>query len=253
MDWIHAGILIASLASCWFGSAFADAPAFDRPGIAFSTGTLPAHSVAWEQGLPDFVHASDDGVSSTSYAFDGTLRAGVTDSVEVQIASSWNEAETHAHGNTERSDGRGDLSFAIKAALPSSHPDFSWATLAAVTDADGARAFTNARTTYDLGVALGYSLSERVATEFYANAERADGANRYDISPNLNVSISSTIAAFIEAAAAYSGHGLDQALAGGGFTLMLTPSVQLDLSADFGLTSRSPNVLAGFGISVFFG
>ncbi len=102
-------------------------------------------------------------------------------------------------------------------------------------------------------MALGYSLSEHVAAEFYANAERADGANRYDISPNLNVSISSTIAAFIEAAAAYSGHGLDQALAGGGFTLMLTPSVQLDLSADFGLTSRSPNVLAGFGISVFFG
>ncbi len=159
----------------------------------------------------------------------------MTDTVEVQIATSWNEAETHAHGNTERSDGRGDLSFAIKAALPSSHPDFSWATLAAVTDANGARAFRTEGTTYDLGVALGYSLSEHVAAEFYANAERADGTSRFDVSPNLNFSISSTIAAFIEAAAAYSGHGLDQALAGGGFTLMLTPSVQLDLSADFGL------------------
>ena len=36
-------------------------PAFDRPGIAFSTTTLPAGSFAWEQGLPDFEHSSGGG------------------------------------------------------------------------------------------------------------------------------------------------------------------------------------------------
>jgi hypothetical protein len=84
------------------------------------------------------------------------------------------------------------------------------------------------------------------------NAEHTDGSNAFDVSPNLNFAISRTIAAFVEAAASYSGHGLDQALVGGGFTMMVTGAVQLDLSADFGLTSSSPDVLAGFGISVFF-
>jgi hypothetical protein len=247
-----AGTLFVLLGLCRIEPAQADAPTFDRPGIAFSTGTLPARSVAWEQGLPDFAHTSDGGISSTLYAFDSTLRVGLTDSVEAQIATSLNEIKTRAEGNTERSDGRGDVSFAIKAALPSSHPDFSWATLAAVTDANGARAFTNGSTTYDLGVAFGYALDDRLSAELYLNAEHSDGSNDFDVSPNLNFPISSTIAAFVEAAASYSGHGLDQALAGGGFTMMVTSAVQLDLSADFGLTSRSPDVLAGFGISVFF-
>ena len=238
---------------CSIGSAWADAPAFDRPGIAFSTGTLPARSVAWEQGLPDFEHDSDRGVSSTLYTLDSRLRVGISDSIEVQLgASLFNEMQIHAAGNTDRADGRSDLSFAVKVALPSSSEGFSWATLAAVTDSSGANNFTNGAATYDLGVALGFAISDNVSTELYVNAERSDGDNSVDVSPNLNIAISQTVSAFVEAGATYSGHGLDQAVAGGGFTMMVTPAVQLDLSADFGLTSRSPDVLAGFGVSIFF-
>ena len=251
MNWI-AGAFVALIGLCFFELAQADVPAFDRPGIAFSTGTLPARSVTWEQGLPDFARTSDGGTDSTLYAFDSTLRVGLTDSVEAQIATSLNESKTHSTGSTEHSDGRGDLSVAIKAGLPSSRSDFSWATLAAVTYANGGRAFTNGSTAYDLGVALGYSFTDRVSSELYMNAEHTDGSNAFDVSPNLNFAISRTIAAFVEAAASYSGHGLDQALVGGGFTMRVTGAVQLDLSADFGLTSSSPDVLAGFGISVFF-
>ena len=160
--------------------------------------------------------------------------------------------ETRAAGDTDRADGSSDVSFAVKAALPSSRQDFSWATLVAVTDSSGANNFTNGATTYDLGVALGFALSDIVSTELYANAEHIDGSNSVDVSPNLNIAISQTVTAFVEAGATYSGHGLDESVAGGGFTMMVTPSVQLDLSADFGLTSRSPDVLAGFGVSVFF-
>jgi hypothetical protein len=253
MDWNRAAAVIVLLSPRWIGPALADTPAFDRPGIAFSTGTVPARSVAWEQGIPDFAHSSDKGVSSTLYTFDTTLRVGVTDAVEMQLSSSLiNRMKTHSAGNTDRADGRGDITFAIKGALPSSRADFSWATLAAVTDASGSDGVTNGGTTYDFGLALGYSLGDRAAAELYVNAERADGSNSFDVSPNLNFAISRTVAAFIEAGAVYSGHGLDQGLAGGGFTMMVTPTMQLDLSADFGLTSRSPDVLAGFGISVFF-
>jgi hypothetical protein len=121
-----------------------------------------------------------------------------------------------------------------------------------VTDSSGADNFTNGATAYDVGVALGYALSDDVSTEIYVNVERIDGSGSVDVSPNLNIAISQSITAFLEAGAAYSGHGLDQAVAGGGFTLLVTPTVQLDLSADFGLTSKSPDVLAGFGVSVLF-
>jgi len=78
MNWI-AGAFVALIGLCFFEVAQADVPAFDRPGIAFSTGTLPARSVTWEQGLPDFARTSDGGTDSTLYAFDSTLRVGLTE------------------------------------------------------------------------------------------------------------------------------------------------------------------------------
>ncbi len=239
--------------TCVIGNAWADGPPFDRPGIAFSTGTLPARSVAWEQGLPDFERSSDRRITSTLYTFDSRLRVGVTDSFEVQFgAALFNELELREAGDTDHANGRSDASFAVKAALPSSHPDFSWAMLAGVTDSSGANYFTNGTTSYDFGVALGYALGDNVSTEVYVNVEHLDGSNSLTISPNLNFAISESISAFVEAGAVHSGSGLDEAVAGGGFTMLITPTVQLDLSADFGLTSKSPDVLAGFGVSVFF-
>ena len=41
-------------------------------------------------------------------------------------------------------------------------------------------------------------------------------------------------------------------VAGGGVTWMVAPTVQLDLSANVGLTTDSTDLQAGFGISMFF-
>jgi hypothetical protein len=238
---------------CWpVSDACGDAPPFDRPGIAFSTGTLPAGTFAWEQGAPDFEHSSHDGVDTTLYSADSRLRVGLTDSVEVQAAAAlFNEMRTHTSGNTENADGRGDTSLAVKVALPA-HQRFSWAALGAVTFSDGANQFTNGSTAYDLGIAVGYAFNDDAAGELYVNVNHLDGDTSFDVSPNLNFTISQSLAGFVEMGATYNNHGLDEAVAGGGFTLMVTPVVQLDLSADFGLTNKSPDVLAGFGLSVFF-
>ena len=68
-------------------SARADGPAFDRPGIAFSPSTLPAHAFAWEQGLPDFQQDRSDGVTQRAYAASTRLRYGIADRWEVQLAA----------------------------------------------------------------------------------------------------------------------------------------------------------------------
>jgi len=245
-------VTLLSLLCCSVGDACADTPAFDRPGIAFSTGTLPAETLAWEQGAPDFEHSSYHGVDTTWYSADSRLRVGITDSVEVQVAAAlFNEMQTHASGNTDTADGRGDTSLAVKVALPA-HRHFSWAALGAVTFSDGASQFTNGSTAYDLGIALGYTFDDDVAGELYVNANLQDGDTSFDVSPNLNFTITQSLAGFVEMGATYGNHGLDEAVAGGGFTLMVTPVLQLDLSADFGLTNRSPDVVGGFGVSVFF-
>ena len=77
-----------------------------------------------------------------------------------------------------------------------------------------------------------------------------DGATSVQISPNLNVGLTQTLGAFVEAGAVFGDHGTSNVVAGGGFTWMATPAVQLDASADFGLTSQSPKIAAGLRIGL---
>jgi len=230
----------------------ADAPPFDRPGIAFSTATLPAGTFMWEQGAPDVETSSQSDDAETTYGVGSRFRAALTDSVEVQVATSFFDVSRwHAAGKTETADGRGDASVALKAALPSANERFSWATLATVTSANGANRFTNGSTSYDLGATVGYQLSDSMNTGLFVDVGHLDGATNVQVSPNLNVGLTRTLGAFVEAGAVFADHGTSDVVAGGGFTWMVTPAVQLDASADFGLTSQSPKVVAGLGVSVY--
>jgi len=240
---------VASIA----GVANADAPPFDRPGIAFSTGTLPAGSFMWEQGAPDVETSPRSDDAETTYGVASRFRAALTDAVEVQLATSFlNSSRSHAAGKTATADGGGDASASLKAAWPSSSDRFTWATLATVTFANGANRFTNGSTAYDLGTTLGYRLTDSTSTAFFVDVGRLDGATNVQISPNLNITLTQTIGVFVEAGAVFADHGTRDVVAGGGFTWMVTPAVQLDASADFGLTSQSPKVAAGLGVSVYF-
>ncbi len=120
-------------------SGTADAPAFDRPGIAFSTATIPPGSFALEFGIPDFVHASGSGSQSTLYSLDTNLRAGLGQNVELQLATPLLDYQrTHDAGVSDSASGVGDSTLSVKVALPSKAQRFSWAALAGVTFATGA-------------------------------------------------------------------------------------------------------------------
>ena len=231
----------------------AAAPAFDRPGIGFGTATLAPGTFAWEQGVPDFQRTSDSGADSTLYSATTLLRAGLTRTLELQLGSAIaNRLQERAAGHTTTVHGRGDMTLALKMTLPSPSAQLSWAALGAVNFADGSRAFAATRTGYDLGVTLSYELSDAWSGGFYINASRADGTSTVDVSPSLNFAIAKSLGAFVEVGANYGSHGLNDAVLGGGFTLMVTRAVQLDLSADVGLTSNSPKLQGGFGVCVYF-
>ena len=238
----------ATLALFAAAPALADTPAFDRPGIAFSTTTLPAGSFAWEQGLPDFVHDSSGGASATLYSANTNIRIGLTPQIEVQLGAAlfnWLDAD----GGNES--GIGDSSVALKAALPSNIADFSWAVLAAVSLPTGEDPFTADDPQYDLGVTLSQDLDDQLSAAFYVNASHLDGDTTWSVSPSLGIAVSDRLGAYVEAGADF-GAGAQDRVAGGGLTWMLTPTVQLDVSAVFGLNDETPDVAGGFGVSAYF-
>ncbi|MDC8015672.1 transporter [Tahibacter soli] len=239
--------LVAAFAAT---TAHADTPAFDRPGIAFSTTTLPRGGVSWEQGLPDFQRDDDGGTRATQYAANTNLRIGLADGVEVQVSGSpFNVA--HVRGApTER--GGGDSGVAVKIALPSRAEKFSWAVLAGATFDTGSRAFTNGDTEYSLATTFGYDLSDVVSSSLYLAASRSGGESTRAWSPGLGFTVSERFGAFFEAGFEYPEHGPATRVAGGGVTWMATPRLQLDFSMDFGVNDAAPDVQGGIGFSLYF-
>jgi hypothetical protein len=234
------------------GSALADTPAFDRPGIAFSTTTIPRGSFALELGVPDFIHASDSGSRSTTYRLDTNARAGLGSVVELQLATPLlNYRHSDTAGVADSTSGLGDSRLSLKAALPSSNADFSWAMLAGVTFASGASAFSGGGTQYTLATSMNQKLDDTWTAGFYIELDGADGATDYTLSPDLNFTLGSTLNGYVEAAYTHVPHSPDSSVAGAGLAWMVTPIAQLDLSFDLGLTNASPKLQGGIGFSIY--
>jgi hypothetical protein len=231
----------------------ADAPSFDRPGIAFATGTLPKGAFAWEQGLPDFERDDSGGVRSTTYSANTNLRLGLSDRVELQLATSpFHYLREHDSDGRRSRHGAGDTGLALKISLPSSHDKFSWAVLGAVTAASGDRDFSNGATQYSLGTTLGYDFSDAVSGALYFNLDRSDGADTWSWSPSLSYAISDRVGAYVEAGWSHTDHQPTTSVAGVGVTFMATPKIQLDASLDAGLDRDSPDLQGGVGVAFYF-
>ena len=241
-----------TLLAC-MGVAQADPPAFDRPGIAFSVTTLPAGSISWEQGLPDLSRDRSDGITRTEYSAGSLLRVGLGEKIELQVGhAAFNLLRNTGAGESLREHGAGDTSFALKVALPALGENLQWALLGSTTLATGNTAFTAGDTAHALGTTLEWSLDERSALAFYANVETLDGDTTLSLSPSYSVALNDAVGLFAEAGYTRKRNLPDDVVAGGGVTWLVAPTVQLDLSANVGLTSDSTDLQAGFGISVFF-
>lgn len=244
---------LAALAAPACADEAADPPSFDRPGIAFSTGTLPRGGFAWEQGLPDFERDRSDGIRSTSYNANTNLRLGLTDTLEVQLATSpYNYLRESGNGARRSAHGAGDTSLALKVALPSSHDKFSWALLGSATVATGARDFSDGRDRYALGATVAYDFDDATSGSLYLNVERSGGIEAWTFSPSLSRAFSARWGGYVEAGWTRTAHAPDTGVAGVGLTFMATPTIQLDASLDAGLNDASPDWQGGVGVSLFF-
>jgi len=181
------------------------------------------------------------------------VRIGLFDGAELQLATAlFNQLEIKTAGSSQTFRGAGDTRLGLKVALPSSSDKFSWATLGSVTLNTGSEEFSNNAKQYDLGVSLALDLAPDVTGGFYVNATHLDGENSIAISPSLSFGLSETVGTYVEAGYFSNAGEPNSSVAGGGLTWMVTPTVQLDASADFGLNSDSPDVTGGFGVSIYF-
>ncbi len=232
--------------------AWAEPPAFDRPGIGFASAVLPAGSFAWEQGLPDAERDSEGGVRSTAYTAATLFRYGLTETVEVQLAGSpYNRTTIRGPGFREHATGAGDTAIALKWAPVLDSQTTTLALLGAVSFSTGSDDFTNDKSVTSFGAAATRDLGNSRSLGVYANVDHAGGENTWTASTSFGFPVHGDIGAYLELAR-ITGGGSSASLAGAGATWTLQERVQFDLSVDAGLTDQSPDLLAGFGVSVFW-
>jgi hypothetical protein len=228
-----------------------DTPSFDRPGIAFSTQTLPAGSLDWEQGLPDVVRNNDQGTESTLYSADTRIRVGLTSKLELQIADSlYNHMQTRTADTVTTDHGVSDLTLALKLAMPATQ-NISWALLGGVSLTTGQAPFTSDTQQYLVAVSANVRLDDSYAVGMYAGINRAGHDNTYMLAPNVSFSLSTSLGGYLEAGYTFGDHIDKVEVAGGGLAWMVSDRVQLDIYALLGLTDRSTDLQTGFGLSVY--
>ena len=239
-------LLVASFGVC----AADDAPAFDRPGISFSTQTLPRGGFAWEQGLPDASYDESGGVRTTTWVADTNLRLGLSDSLEVQLgADSYGGMRQRGRGIRSDERGGGDGRIGLKWVPATGNKTFSWGMLATATLPFGEAPLGDGGHDFDLGAAASWTLPRDASVSLYLDRSWAEGGG-WLFSPNYGFALSDTVGAYVEAG---FGSGTQrQRVAGGGVTWMATPRVQLDASFLRGLDASSPDWQAGIGLSVYF-
>lgn len=232
--------------------AFAEGPAFDRPGVAFATETFAPGSFSIELGLPDLQSDRSDGQRTTLYSATTVMRLGLPGHTEVEVnAAPFNVQRVQGNGASDTTSGIGDTGLALKAALPSTITALSWALRGGIGFDSGESRFSAGATTYSLGSTVQWALDDARALVFYANVDRLRGEQTWTLSPAFNFALNDAVGAFVEIACALTDHAPDDHYAGGGLTWSPIENLQFDLSADVGLTRDSTDLQAGVGVAWF--
>ena len=236
--------------------AFADPPDFDRPGAGFATTVLPAGTLALEQGLPTYERQRQDGYLDRTYTADSLIRLGLGGPIEWQVGgSAWNRLEERGAGSRRHAVGHGDTSVGMKWA-PGGSADtgtFSWAALGTVTFANGDEDFGNGAREVSLGSTMQWKPDDAKQITLFANLDRLKGRNTWTLAPTFGRKFGTNLLAYVEADAIHDAEDGNELQAGGGIAYDIGDHVQLDAYALHRIGRHGPSVLAGLGISIFFG
>lgn len=220
---------------------------FDRPGIGFSTSTLPAGTLVWEQGLPSISQTRQDGVRSRELSADSLVRIGLARGLELQLGNSpWVRQDVRAGGVRQRSEGAGDSHLSLKFA-PALASDHTTLALMATTTRPTGNAAVRGEASHDIGITVERSLGDSQSLALYLDGSWGDGGTGWLFSPSFNLDLNDRTAMYVEAGIGTGSQHM-RAL-GTGITWMASPRVQLDASVLRGLDTATPDWQGGLGIA----
>lgn len=226
-----------------------EAIAFDRPGMGFSTSTLPRGGVAWEQGFPDLEISHDGNMQSRLLMADTLLRVGLTDTLELQVGTDgygWLSADNGVHAL--HAQGMGNTNLGLKQALPAPRDEVSLALLAGVTLPTGHSPIGGGNRAYTLGISAEWDLGQDRSLGLYIDRGFA-GDRGWLLAPSYGFALCEHWAGYVEAGVGTGDR--EGRMLGVGATWQPRPRVQFDLSVLHG-QSGAPDWQGGLGVSVYF-
>jgi Putative MetA-pathway of phenol degradation len=248
--------IVAALLGLASAPAFADPPDFDRPGAGFATSVLPVGTLALEQGLPTYERQRQDGLLDKTYTADSLIRIGLGGPAELQVGgSAWNRLEERGGDTRRHAVGHGDTSVGLKLA-PGGSGDtgaFSWAALGQITFANGDQDFGNGAKEYTLGTTGQWKPNDTWQGTLFANVDRLKGRDTWTLAPTFGRKLGENWMAYVETDAIHDAQDGNELQAGGGVAYDIGDHAQLDAYAVHRIGSHGPSVIAGIGVSVFFG
>lgn len=237
----------------------------DRPDQTESSAPVPRGTVQLEVG-GSFQRFDDRDVRLEVQEIPGTLvRFGMTDRVELRLGwTGFVDQELSLGGSTESVDGAGDGELGVKVALSEERgrrPEsaFLFSTSVPWGDAD----LTSDRFDPSFRFLAGHTLTDRLS--FGYNAGMAWSSRRgargvvetvsvAEYTAALGISWTERLGAFVElfGELPVDAPGGDVHSFDGGFTYLLRPNLQLDVSGGVGLTDTAADWFVGAGIAVRF-
>jgi hypothetical protein len=233
----------------------------DRPDQTESATVVPRGYYQFELG---WTHASFDidGVESSADSFPETLvRIGLSNKVELRIGFDGYQWDDTAGPGSPGSEGFTDTSLGVKIGLAEeqgARPQL--AVIAGLGLPSGAEELTDSRVVPAFAFSFAHTLSERFSLGYNLGAlwltqtddqgyESTAVTGLWTVA--LGIGITERWGAFVEAFGnpVISALGESSSSLDGGFTYLVRPNVQLDLTGGFGLSGDAPEWFAGLGVS----
>lgn len=232
--------------------------AFDRPGTGMGTGITPVGQLAWEQALAnanylEFTTAQGEKVKATYLNADLLFRTGLTKNVELQLGwagPSWQQVKVA--GTTSETDGLGDVSVGVKAAIPLDDERLSMAVLAEAIIATGNAGFSNEDDIYSLTSAVAYDYSDLITTSITMRYETQNSNWAVSAIPTLEYKFTDKLSGFSEWVYRKAESQDNEYALGTGLMYALNDRTQFDASVGVDLNGSDKSYYSGLGLSYLF-
>jgi hypothetical protein len=227
----------------------------DRPGLGFSTSTVPSGLVQFEMSVPSITTNDIAGVAERSLGFPALVRIGIARGLEARIGSpTYSTTRVTVDDVATTTDGFGGLELGAKVRVTSGE-GMSLVLIPSVSLPVGDDAVTTEPAGFTLNGVASWSLAGGAGlTTVVGAALLPDGTGDRVRSGSVAAIVSRALGdrttGYVEAGWTTVEGGSNPVVAGGGLLFLINETLQVDAFVDRGVTDDAADWLFGVGIAV---